>query len=105
MNCRKDLTGRVKVTDALKADIERIAAIWRAARADHGAGGPFLFGGFTAADAMFAPVVSRFRTYGVELDDVGKAYMDAILSMNEMKEWYAAAMVEPWVVEEDELPE
>ncbi|EKV32708.1 Glutathione S-transferase [Caenispirillum salinarum AK4] len=105
MNCRKDLRGRVKMTDALKADIDRIAAIWRDTRAEHGAGGPFLFGGFTAADAMFAPVASRFRTYGVDLDAAGAEYMDAILSMPEMKEWYAAAEAEPWVVNEDELPD
>ena len=104
MNCRKDLRGRVKITDALKADIDRINAIWRDTRAEHGAGGPFLFGGFTAADAMFAPVASRFRTYGVELDEAGAAYRDTILSMDEMKKWDAAAEAEPWVVEEDEVP-
>jgi glutathione S-transferase len=104
MNCRRDLRGRVAMTDALQADIDRIAAIWRETRAEHGAGGPFLFGGFTAADAMFAPVASRFRTYGVELDTVAAEYRDAILEMPEMREWYEAAAAEPWTVEDDELP-
>lgn len=104
MNCRKDLRGRVKVTGALKADIDRISAIWRGTREEYGIGGPFLFGGFTAADAMFAPVASRFRTYGVELDEVASEYRDTILSMNEMKEWCAAAEAEPWTVGEDEVP-
>ena len=71
------------ISAALEADIKRIAAIWRETRARFGQGGPFLFGAFTNADAMYAPVVTRFRTYGVDLsrfgdDGTGAAYMDAI---------------------------
>ena len=61
-----------------------------------GKGGPFLFGGFTAADAMYAPVVTRFDTYGGDLAPDTRAYVDAILTLPAMKEWYAGAAAEPW---------
>ena len=67
----------------------RIEAIWHECRAEHGEGGPFLFGAFTAADAMYAPVVTRFDTYGGELAPVTRAYVDAILGTPAMREWYA----------------
>ncbi len=84
---------------ALEADIKRIAAIWRETRARFGKGGPFLFGAFTNADAMYAPVVTRFRTYGVDLsrfgdDGTGAAYMDAILALPAMAEWTEGAAEE-----------
>jgi glutathione S-transferase len=84
------------LTDALKADIERIVAIWRDARQRFGAGGPFLFGAFTNADAMFAPVATRFRTYGVDLDgfgDDGAAadYGATILELPAIAEWTKGA--------------
>ncbi|HEX6102351.1 MAG TPA: glutathione S-transferase family protein [Alphaproteobacteria bacterium] len=77
------------------ADIERVQAIWAEARARHGKGGPFLFGAFTAADAMYAPVVTRFHRYGVPLDPVLTAYRDAVLALPAMQEWTAAAQKEP----------
>lgn len=75
---------------------ERIEAIWRECREKYGQGGPFLFGHFTAADAMYAPVVSRFDTYGGELAPVTRAYVDAVLAMPAMQEWYAGAAAETW---------
>lgn len=81
-----------------EADIARITQIWRDARGRFGAEGPFLFGPFTIADAMYAPVVTRFVTYGVPLDPVSQAYVDAVLDLPAMKEWYAAAQAEPWVL-------
>jgi glutathione S-transferase len=87
------------VGEELARDISRIVAIWREARARHGAGGAFLFGSFTNADAMYAPVATRFRTYGVDLaafGDDGKAadYAERILALPEMAEWTNGAEVE-----------
>ena len=77
------------------ADIERIQAIWAECRTRFGGGGPFLFGPFTAADAMYAPVVTRFHRYGVPLDPVLTAYRDAVLALAAMQDWTAAAQKEP----------
>jgi glutathione S-transferase len=88
---------------AVEADIARIRAIWRTARESHGAGGPFLFGGFTVADAFYAPVASRFRTYAVACGPVEAAWIDAIFDHPAMREWVAAAQRETWVVPSDEV--
>ena len=84
-----------------EADIARITTLWRDSREQFGKaagqdGGPFLFGRFSIADAMYAPVVTRFITYGVELDATCRAYVDAVMNVPAMKEWVAAAKVEPW---------
>ncbi len=78
------------------ADIARITQIWRDAKARFGADGPFLFGRFSAADAMYAPVCTRLDTYCVELDEVSQAYVSTVLSLPAMREWYAAGAAEPW---------
>lgn len=77
----------------LGADIARIQALWNDCRRDYGtkAGGPFLFGSFSIADAMYAPVATRFVTYGVKLDPVSQAYVDTIMAMPAVKEWAKAA--------------
>jgi glutathione S-transferase len=75
---------------------QRIEDFWRRARAKFGQGGPFLFGHFTAADAMYAPVVTRFDTYGGNLAPDTRAYCDAVLATDGMKSWYAGAAAEPW---------
>ena len=96
MNVRK--TGlEVARTEGVDNDIARIATIWRECRAKFGSGGPFLFGAFSNADAMYAPVVTRFKTYGVELDAANRAYSDAVLSHPAMREWFSAAADEPVV--------
>jgi glutathione S-transferase len=87
------------IGDELARDISRIVAIWRETRAKHGAGGPFLFGTFSNADAMYAPVAARFRTYRVDLaafGDDGKAasYAETILALPEMAEWTEGAEAE-----------
>jgi glutathione S-transferase len=87
------------------ADVARISAIWREARERFGAGGPFLFGGFTAADAMFAPVVSRFASYSIALDTVCSAYRDAVLATKGFQSWRLGALAEPWIIAEDEANE
>lgn len=87
-------------------EIARISSIWNEARERFGArgangAGPFLLGGFSIADAMFAPVVTRFRTYGVGLDDVAQDYCNAIFALPGFKEWEAAALMETAVFQFD----
>ena len=82
-------------TPETEADIARIAALWRGMRERFGQGGDFLFGRFSIADAMYAPVVTRFVTYGVALDAVGQAYVEAVQALPAMREWTAAALAEP----------
>jgi glutathione S-transferase len=79
------------LTDAVRADIERILTLWAQARARFGRGGPFLFGTFSAADIFFAPVVVRFRQYGVPVPGFAAAYMDAIWDHEWLEAWRAAA--------------
>jgi glutathione S-transferase len=76
---------------AAQADIDRISAIWRSCRERFGRGGELLFGGLTIADCMYAPVVTRFHTYGVALDPAAQAYCDAVLALPAMRAWYADA--------------
>jgi glutathione S-transferase len=89
-------------TPEAAANIGRIDEMWSHCLATFAGGGPFLFGGFTAADAMFAPVVSRFATYAVEVSAPARAYMDAIMALPAWSEWRAAALKETWVLPEDE---
>jgi glutathione S-transferase len=76
-------------------DISRITQLWSECRSRFGQGGPFLFGAFCIADAFYAPVVTRFVTYGVELDAVGGAYRDAVLALPAMRAWTQASQGEP----------
>ncbi|MFM2128696.1 MAG: hypothetical protein RL477_242 [Pseudomonadota bacterium] len=104
MNIRRKLP-QPELDDAAQADINRIQSIWRDChRQFNGAmgTGPFLFGGFSAADAMFAPVATRFDTYGVPLGEHAAAYVAAVLAQPFMVEWYAAAGREPWIIPEFE---
>lgn len=92
-----------------EADIARVLELWRDTRQRFGAAGnqdagPFLFGRFSIADAMYAPVVTRFITYGVEMDATGRAYADAVMNLPAMKEWVADAKAEPWDLYTDERP-
>jgi glutathione S-transferase len=98
MNLRRIVPGRRFTADAL-SQAERIKAIWRDCRARHGADGPFLFGHFTIADAMYAPVVARFRTYGIELDPVCEAYSDTVWNLPAMIAWCEAAAKETIVID------
>ena len=87
-----------KVWSGAQADIDRIAAIWRDCLIAHG--GPFLFGAATMADAMYAPVVTRFLTYDVRLDAAGAAYCERVMALPEMIEWHRAALAEPDALDE-----
>ena len=90
-----------KVWSRAQADIDRIVTIWRDCLSRYG--GPYLFGGLTMADAMYAPVVTRFLTYDVTLDGVCTAYSQRIMELPEMRAWIAAAKAEPENVEELEV--
>jgi glutathione S-transferase len=92
---------KFKVWSKAVADIERITAIWRECLDAYG--GPFLFGEISLADAMYAPVVSRFRTYDVSLDRACQAYADRIWALPAMQEWVAAAEAEVEEIEELEV--
>jgi glutathione S-transferase len=85
------------------ANVRRIETLWRECRERYGAGGPFLFGPFCAADAMYAPMVARFHTYDVEVDTATRAYMTAVMALPAWAEWKEAALKEPWVLPEDEV--
>lgn len=96
MDCRARRPG-IGMTPEVEQNIERITAIWRSCRQQFGErdGGNLLFGQFTLADAMFAPVVSRFITYGVPLDPVSQAYAEAIWALPSMQIWLRDATAEP----------
>jgi glutathione S-transferase len=102
MNIRKSHPGK-GLGAGVAEDIARIEEIWANCRTRFGASGDFLFGTFSNADAMFAPVVSRFTTYAVALSDVSAAYRDTVQALPEMIEWSDAGRVEPWTVPHAEI--
>ena len=102
MNCRGNLPGKGRAP-GVQEDINRISAIWRDCRARFGAGGPYLFGAFSIADAMYGPVVSRFVTYQVDLDADAKAYVNTMWADPAVAAWVEGARREPWVIEKSEL--
>jgi glutathione S-transferase len=102
MNMWRPVMARELTPQAL-ANVSRIDAIWTDCRTRFGAGGPFLFGSFGAADAMYAPVVSRFHTYAIKVSAVTRAYMEAVMGLPAWQEWRAAALREPWVLAKDEV--
>ncbi|MBB4264443.1 glutathione S-transferase family protein [Roseospira visakhapatnamensis] len=103
MNVRKALPGKGQGAPGVLRDVARICALWIDCRQRYGADGPFLFGAFTNADAMFAPVASRFRTYAVPVNEICQAYIEAIHALPAMVDWVRDATAEPWVIEADEV--
>jgi glutathione S-transferase len=101
MNIRSRYPGKGMNPDVAK-DIARIGALWGAAKKDFGGGGPYLFGEFSAADAYFAPVASRFATYDVKLDGPAKELQQALLDAPAVRAWSAEAVKETEFVAEDE---
>ncbi|MDP2411878.1 MAG: glutathione S-transferase family protein [Pseudolabrys sp.] len=89
-------------SDEVMENVWRIDALWRDCRARFGHKGPFLFGGFGAADAMYAPVVSRLHSYGLPVSEAASAYMTAVMALPAWQEWTAAALEEPWVMPNNE---
>ena len=96
-NLPMNLKGRFDWRDVgedVEKDIGRVVEIWERCRADHGAAGPWLFGGFSIADAMFAPVAWRFHIYNVPLGEVATRYVRELLNLDAMQAWHAAAIKE-----------
>ena len=102
MNIRKDYRGFGRSPD-VDEDIARIIAIWNDCRARFGAGGPYLFGHFTLADAAFAPVCFRCKTYGLEVNGAAGDYLATMLANKHMQEWEAAARAETESIAEEDL--
>jgi glutathione S-transferase len=93
---------KLELTEAVETDVARIEAAWAHARKTYGAAGPFLFGRFGAADAMFAPVVNRLHTYDVKVKKATRDYMDAIMALPAWKAWIKDAENETWRLEKYE---
>jgi glutathione S-transferase len=104
MNLRRDIKlPPGGITEAVAKDVARLEYLWAECRATYGKGGPFLFGKFSAADAMFAPVVSRLQTFAIPVKKETRAYMNAILSTPAFVKWKAESAPEKWIVLEDEV--
>ena len=103
MNMRAQV--RIDMDDEIKANIVRILGLWAEARARYGKGGPFLFGTFGAADIFYAPIVSRFLTYGIGVPGFAQAYMQALWEHDWMTQWREAALAEQWTIQQFEVSE
>ena len=90
------------MTPAVQKNIDRIVELWTECRQRFGSGGKLLFGSFSIADAFYAPVVTRFRTYAVELPRVAQEYCEAVLALDAVREWSEAALREKAFVQADE---
>jgi len=98
MNLHRPVRG-IALSEDARANIARIQAIWLECRQRHGKRGPFLFGAFGAADAMFAPVVYRFRTFAIEVASEVQAYMDTMLALPAVQEWTKAGLAETLLID------
>jgi glutathione S-transferase len=104
MNMRRENRPRAGGLPAeVQDNIKRIDALWSNARARFGKDGPFLFGAFGAADAMYAPVVSRFVSYGIAVSPTAKAYIEAVTALPAWAEWKAAGIAEKWTLANSEI--
>ena len=88
--------------DEVMDNVRRIDALWGDCRARFGQNGPFLFGDFCAADAMYAPVAARIHSFDLDIGKVSRAYVDAIMALPAFIEWREAALKEPWVMQHNE---
>ena len=102
MNCRA-VNRKITVTSAIEKEIERIESIWTECISAKNSELPWLFGAFSIADAMYAPVVSRFHTYGIKLNDHSNQYMQMVLNDEHIQQWYQAGAKEPDVIEASEI--
>jgi glutathione S-transferase len=101
VNVRRRIGG-IDLSEETRSDIVRILGLWAEARARVGKGGPFLFGTFSAADIFYAPVVSRFVTYGIGVPGFAQAYMQAVWEHDWMQQWVREAESEEWTIEQFE---
>ena len=100
MNLRTVHAGKVDL-DGIADDLARVESLW--GELLDRSGGPYLFGAFTAADAMYAPLATRLRTYALPASDTAEAYVEAIYAVPAFQEWLGEALREPWIVEDDEI--
>jgi glutathione S-transferase len=100
MNLRASHPGKVDL-DAVRKDLHRVEELWGSLLAR--SGGPYLFGAFTAADAMFAPLATRLRTYELPVSDLAQRYVEAIYALPAFQAWRTLALQEPWIVDDDEI--
>ncbi len=91
------------MTPALEADIDRVDEIWNDCRRRFGAGGPWLFGEYSIADAMYAPVVLRFKTYGAQVSETARWYLATALEDSALQSWVQAAQSEEWKLPAEEV--
>ena len=101
MNVRRNF-GTVQISAEVEAEVDRILNLWAQARARYGGTCDYLFCNWSAVDIMFAPVVTRFVSYGVRVPPFAAAYMEAVLHRADVVEWIELAQDEPWVIEEYE---
>ena len=101
----KDHWDNLTLSEKLQKEVTRVETIFVECRENFGKGGDFLFGGFSAADMMFAPIATRMDTYGVELCNTARDYVDAILSYGPFETWRAAAILEQHTFPASQLPE
>jgi glutathione S-transferase len=104
MNLRRDIKlPPGGISEAVAGDVTRLEQLWAECRKEFGKGGPFLFGKFSAADAMFAPVVSRLQTFAIPVKKETRTYMNAVLTTPAFVKWKAESAAEKWIVPEDEV--
>lgn len=100
MNLRASHPGKVDI-DAVAGELRRLEQIW--GELTDRSGGPYLFGNFGGADAMFAPMATRIRTYDLPVSDAAAEYVEAIYALPAFQEWLSLAIKEPWTVDDDEI--
>ena len=94
--------GSIALSEDARANVARVEEIWNDCRERYGKQGPFLFGAFTGADAMYAPVVHRFRTYAIKVRPVAQAYMETMMALPAFNEWTEAGLTETLIIEKFE---
>jgi glutathione S-transferase len=102
MNCRKTFHG-IELSPAAAREVGRIKSLWRRCRSEFGKAGEWLFGDFSIADAMFAPIALRFHGYGIPLEGIEKEYVQTVLTQPAILEWIEAGKAETEIIEEDEI--
>lgn len=102
MNLRRAIKP-VAMNDDIRADVARLEALWKECRSAHGRGGPFLFGKFSIADAMFTPIVTRFETYDIKVSNDTQHYMNAVMATPAFHDWKADGLKEKSLYPEDEV--
>lgn len=98
MNCRIE-TSIDTVSEELRNEIDRVCELWRSCMRSSARDGEFLFGGFSIADAMYAPVVLRFKSYGIDVGDIEAEYMESMLSLPSLQAWISGALAEEEIIE------